>query len=42
MAFSKSVCGTRDAIEGNIFELKLSAAFKWTFMVMYFFLEESL
>lgn len=27
MAFSKSVCGTRDTIEENIFELKLSAAF---------------
>ena len=37
MAFSKSVCGTRDTIEENIFELKLSAAFKWTFMVVYFF-----
>ena len=43
MAFSKSVCGTRDTIEENIFELKLSAAFKWTFMVVYFFfLEESI
>lgn len=38
MAFSKSVCGTCDPIEENIFELKLSAAFKWTFMVVYFFL----
>lgn len=37
MAFSKLVCGTRDTIEENIFELKLSAAFKWTFMVVYFF-----
>lgn len=37
MAFRKSVCGTRDTIEGNTFELKLSAAFKWTFMVVYFF-----
>lgn len=43
MAFSKSVRGTRDTIEENIFELKLSAAFKWTFMVVYFFfLEESI
>lgn len=42
MAFSKSVCCTHDTIEENIFELKLSAAFKWTFMVVYFFfLEES-
>ena len=37
MAFSKSVCGTRDTVEENIFELKLSTAFKWTFMVVYFF-----
>ena len=42
MAFSKSVCGTRDTVEENIFELKLSTAFKWTFMVVYFFLEESI
>ena len=42
MAFSKSVCGTRDTIEENIFELKLSAAFKWTFMVVYFFFWKSL
>ena len=37
MAFSKSACGTRDTMEENIFELKHSAAFKWSFMVVYTF-----
>ena len=43
MVFSKLVCGTCDTIEENIFELKLCAAFKRTFMVVsFFFLGESI